>query len=193
MWIRIALVMITAWMAAGSAAAFSIEGVTISPRPLTSSGPVTMTVYVLTPTAPAGLYAPTQVSRSNQNVHVDIYATSGMVQMLGSMDVDASLGAFEVGDYTYDVQLYPAWPVAWGTRYVQGTFSVLPSLKVSWSGTNLVLHWPASATNFLLEAASDCSARVWAQMTNAAALAGQEMVVTNSLQPARQFYRLRKR
>ena len=101
-WVRIALVMITAGMSGASAVAFSIEGVTVGPRPLTSSGPVTMTVYVLTPTAPAGLYAPTQVSRSNQNVHVDIYPTSGMVQILGSMDVVASLGTFEIGDYTYE-------------------------------------------------------------------------------------------
>lgn len=97
---RSALAMLIAGLATGSAAAFSIEGVTVGPRPLTPSSPLTLTVYVLTPTAPAGLYAPTQVSRSNQNVHVDIYPTSDMLQMIDSMDVAASLGTFEVGDNT---------------------------------------------------------------------------------------------
>lgn len=136
--VRFAFVIVIVGLAVGSAAAFSIEGVTVGPRPLTQSNVPTMTVYVLTPTVRAGLYAPTQVSRTNQNVHVNIYPTSGMLQILDSMNVVAWLGTFEVGDYTYEVQLYPAWPVGWGTRYVQGTFLAQPSLQVSWSGTHLV-------------------------------------------------------
>lgn len=192
-WVRSALVMISAGLAAGSAAAFSIEGVTFSPHPLTSSAPLTMTVYVLTPSAPAGLYAPTQVLRTNNHVRVDIYPTAGIIGMIDSIYVSAPLGTCEVGDYTYEVQLYPAWPVGWGTRYVQGTFAVLPQIAVSRSGTNLVLRWPASATNYVLEAACECSAAGWAAITNTPVQVGQEMVVTNHPQLTKQFYRLRKR
>jgi hypothetical protein len=100
--------MISAGLVAGSAAAFSIEGVTVGPRPLTPSGPLIMTVCVFTPSAPAGLYSPTQVLRTSNHVRVDIYPTAGILGMIDSINVSAPLGTFEVGDYTYEVQLYPA-------------------------------------------------------------------------------------
>jgi hypothetical protein len=64
---------------------------------------------------------------------------------------------------------------------------------MSSSGTNLVLRWPASATNFVLEAASECSAAGWATLTNTPVQVGQDIVVTNHPQLQTQFYRLRKR
>jgi hypothetical protein len=191
-WGRCAIIMAIAGLAAGSAAAFSIEGVTFTPRPLAATVPVTMLVYVVTPNVPAELYAPTQVLWTGTHVRVDIYPTCGMLPIIGSITVSAPLGALEVGDYTYEVESHPAWPVGWGTNYVSGTFAVLPQIKVSPSGTNLVLRWPASATSFVLEAACECSSAGWAGVTNTPIQMGQEMVLTNHPQLTRQFYRLRK-
>ena len=43
-WVRFAFVIVILGLAVGSAAAFSIEGVTVGPGALTPSSPVTMTV-----------------------------------------------------------------------------------------------------------------------------------------------------
>jgi hypothetical protein len=70
----------------------------------------------------------------------------------------------------------------------------VPSLQVSASGHQIVLSWPLWATNYVLEtSAATGPAASWTAMTNAAAVSGESLVVTNPMSTPSAFYRLRQR
>jgi len=63
-------------------------------------------------------------------------------------------------------------------------------LKIDTSGTDVVLHWPAAATNMVLEATTNLDAgSAWTQVTNVPAQTNAENFVTNQLEDTR-YYRL---
>jgi len=69
----------------------------------------------------------------------------------------------------------------------------LPKLSVSLVGKNVVVSWPASASNFVLESASTLSPPNWAPDTSSAVVVvGDQATVTIVAASGTKFYRLRK-
>jgi hypothetical protein len=63
-------------------------------------------------------------------------------------------------------------------------------LSIEQRGTNVVLHWPTTATNMVLEATTNlATGSIWKQVTNDSAVVDGENVVTNQI-VGRKFYRL---
>jgi hypothetical protein len=67
------------------------------------------------------------------------------------------------------------------------------SLSVSQTGNQLSLSWPASGTNFVLEAKDDVAGTNWSEVSSPPTLHTNECVVTNTIAGPQKFYRLRKK
>jgi len=67
------------------------------------------------------------------------------------------------------------------------------ALSASRSGDNLTLSWPGTGTNFVLEASDRLPPTDWSEIYEAPVLAGNQLLVTNSISDATRFYRLRRR
>ncbi|MCL4178591.1 MAG: DUF1566 domain-containing protein [Verrucomicrobia bacterium] len=66
-----------------------------------------------------------------------------------------------------------------------------PRLSIALAGTNVVLSWPAAATNFNLTATPQLGAgAAWTAVTNPPSLLGTNRVVTNAVTGTSRFYRL---
>ena len=66
-----------------------------------------------------------------------------------------------------------------------------PALAIALSGTNVVIFWPTSATNWLLETAPGLGLPSdWSTLTTAPLFLNSEYIVTNAIGAAAQFYRL---
>jgi sugar lactone lactonase YvrE len=69
-----------------------------------------------------------------------------------------------------------------------------PTLDIQLSANQVILSWPASATNFLLETCGLLSpSALWVPLTNPVTIGGESMTMTNLLEAETAFYRLRKR
>jgi len=67
-----------------------------------------------------------------------------------------------------------------------------PVLSILPAGSAMAVRWPASGTNFVLEASSSlASSMSWGPVTNAVALSGGMLSVTIEPAGARQFFRLK--
>lgn len=74
------------------------------------------------------------------------------------------------------------------------TLTVVPVLQISGVPGRIILSWPASASDFMLETRTDLSAAgAWTAVPGQPALVGRSFVVTNELQSPAAFYRLRSR
>ncbi len=68
-----------------------------------------------------------------------------------------------------------------------------PTLSASWQPGQVILRWPASATNYLLESRSTLSVGgVWQDLTDVPVVIGEDTVVTNATTGSERYYRLRK-
>ncbi len=67
------------------------------------------------------------------------------------------------------------------------------SLSIERTGNNVTLSWPATGTNFLLEATSDLGSPNWQGVSGTPSIVNDQCVVTLPLGPANQFYRLRRK
>jgi sugar lactone lactonase YvrE len=66
-------------------------------------------------------------------------------------------------------------------------------LQISLAGSQVVLSWPVSTSNYVLEASLDLGIAVaWIPLTNGTVVVGDTMVLTNSLSTSGTFYRLRE-
>jgi len=66
-----------------------------------------------------------------------------------------------------------------------------PRLTIASSGTDVVLTWPASATNFTLATTPQLRTNaLWATVTNSPSLLGTNQVVTNAATDTSRYYRL---
>jgi len=66
-----------------------------------------------------------------------------------------------------------------------------PALAIALSGTNVVIFWPTSATNWLLGTAPGLGLPGdWSTLTTAPLFLNSEYIVTNAIGAAAQFYRL---
>ena len=66
-----------------------------------------------------------------------------------------------------------------------------PSLQIALSGNQVVVSWPATATNFILETAS-ALAGSWTPITNGINIAAGSFQLTNRPVPFADFFRLRR-
>lgn len=70
----------------------------------------------------------------------------------------------------------------------------VPTLQIQFAGDQVVLSWPATATNFLPETRVLLTGpAAWLSLTNNPAIIGSSLVVTDRLENSSAFYRLRKR
>ena len=67
------------------------------------------------------------------------------------------------------------------------------ALSVSQTGDQVNLSWPATGTNFVLEAKDDVAGANWSEVSQPPVLHNNECVVTQAVSTASQFYRLRRR
>jgi sugar lactone lactonase YvrE len=66
-----------------------------------------------------------------------------------------------------------------------------PPLRISRSGTQVLLSWPLSASSFVVESSSAAvSAAAWTPMTNAIVISGNDFWLTNNASANQAFYRL---
>jgi hypothetical protein len=67
------------------------------------------------------------------------------------------------------------------------------SLTATRSGDEVILRWPATGTNFVLEAKGGVASADWSEVAQPFTLTNDECVVTDPLSASNQFYRLRRR
>jgi len=72
-----------------------------------------------------------------------------------------------------------------------GTSAPLPSLQITSSGGQIVLSWPLSASDYVLESATNLSTPAfWTPQSNGIAISGSNFVLTNFPTLPAAFYRL---
>ena len=67
------------------------------------------------------------------------------------------------------------------------------SVSLRRTGNEVTLSWPATGTNFLLETCSDVPTANWQAMPDVITIVNNQCVVTNTLGPSDQFFRLRRK
>jgi hypothetical protein len=67
------------------------------------------------------------------------------------------------------------------------------SLSITRAQGNVVLSWPATGTNLLLEACADLGRTRWQCVPEPPVIVGNQCVVTNALSTTNQFFRLRRK
>ena len=72
------------------------------------------------------------------------------------------------------------------------TGSVPPVVSLARTGTNNVVRWPAWATDYQLQSATNVAAPNWPVVTNFPVLTGYDSVATNSTTAGACFFRLKK-
>jgi hypothetical protein len=89
----------------------------------------------------------------------------------------------------------PVLPVGTAAFFsIYGSPSVAsPALQISFSSNNVILTWPISAPDFILETSSNLSTgAIWTPVTNGITTNLNSFVLTNSASAASAFYRLHK-
>ena len=128
----------------------------------------------------------------------------------GSSWVVSTVGGVALAPGTSDgagasARFYRPWGIAVdgaGTLYVADSFnntsrrgtlpSASPALQILLAGSNVVLSWPITASNYVLETTATLdSAPSWAAVTNGVVVVGNYYLLTNHLGPALAFFRLR--
>jgi uncharacterized repeat protein (TIGR03803 family) len=67
-----------------------------------------------------------------------------------------------------------------------------PSLGIAPAGSQIVLSWPASASNYVLQTAADLSSGSWSNITNGVFTSGTNYVLTNTVSNQAAFFRLQQ-
>jgi uncharacterized repeat protein (TIGR03803 family) len=70
--------------------------------------------------------------------------------------------------------------------------AALPPIKVIRSGNSIILSWPATTSDMILEMTEALPATVWAAVTTLPTQIGDQQVVTLEITSENQFFRLRK-
>ena len=109
-----------------------------------------------------------------------------------------SLGRKEArGSHTYanagNDPVYLTIQSAFGaSAMVVSTASVPPVVSLARTGTNNVVRWPAWATDYQLQSATNVAATGWLAVTDFPALTGYDSTITNSTTDRACFFRLKK-
>jgi len=72
------------------------------------------------------------------------------------------------------------------------TASVPPAMGLTRTGTNSIVRWPAWATDYQLQSATNFNASTWTAVTNFPALIGYDSVTTNGTTNGAFYFRLKK-
>ncbi|HWY31363.1 MAG TPA: hypothetical protein VNX46_11430, partial [Candidatus Acidoferrum sp.] len=75
---------------------------------------------------------------------------------------------------------------------VMATANVPPSISLTTAGTNTIVTWPAWATDYQLESATNLVGANWQTVSNFPVLNGYNSVVTNVTNGSALFFRLAK-
>ena len=68
-----------------------------------------------------------------------------------------------------------------------------PPLSILRAGSEVVLSWPTTATDYFLESTEDLNVPVeWAQVNEVPAVVEHQLTVTNTVTGGQKFYRLRR-
>lgn len=147
------------------ARAYSIVSVEVVPEfPEGQLDEVFLKVKIETPGWGAFLARTNDVIVDRDEVLVIMHPDSSPLGALGVLTTNVPLGKLRVGTYRYVVALVPPSPGAdWGTKFVAGTFTVVPRLEIYFNpGSGMVLLWPSSAETFVVQYADSLSGRtVW--------------------------------
>jgi hypothetical protein len=74
-----------------------------------------------------------------------------------------------------------------------GLWHIPHSLSIRRVRNAVTLSWPATGTNFLLEACAALGQTNWQAVPQAPSIIDNQCVVTNALGPANEFFRLRRK
>jgi len=101
------------------------------------------------------------------------------------------------GSHTYtNAGNYPVYltvqSASGASATVVSTASVPPVISLTRTGTNNVVRWPAWATDYQLQSATNVAALNWPAVTNFPALTGYDSVATNGTIDSACFFRLKK-
>jgi len=104
-----------------------------------------------------------------------------------------ALSVFKNTDPNCAWKLFVVDDVSGDTGLISGgwtlTLSIAVPLQIARVQSNMVISWPASATNCSLQSSASL-ANTWSDVTNTPALSGGRNYVTNAITGASRFYRL---
>ena len=109
--------------------------------------------------------------------------------LAGWKEVRASHTYTKAGNYPVYLTLLSAFGAH---ATVVSTASVLPVVGLVRTGTNNVVRWPAWATDYQLQSATNLTVPTWPAVTNFSVLDGYDSVITNSTTNDAVFFRLKK-
>jgi cyclophilin family peptidyl-prolyl cis-trans isomerase len=117
--------------------------------------------------------------------------SSGVIvtNLTGRKEVRGSHTYTNAGNYPVYLTLSSA---SGASATVVSTASVPPALGLTRTGTNNVVRWPAWATDYQLQSATNAASTSWPAITNFSWLAGYECTVTNQTTNGAFFFRLKK-
>ena len=101
------------------------------------------------------------------------------------------------GSHTYtNAGNYPVYLTLQSTHGASATVvctaSVPPVVNLTRTGTNSVVRWPAWATDYQLQSATNLAGPNWPAVTNFFVLTGYDSAITNSTTSAAIFFRLKQ-
>jgi cyclophilin family peptidyl-prolyl cis-trans isomerase len=117
--------------------------------------------------------------------------SSGMIvsNLAGRKEVRGSHTYTNAGNYPVYLTVQSAFGAS---ATIVSTASVPPALTLTRSGTNNIVRWPAWATDYQLQSATNVATPNWPMVTNFPALLGYDSVATNSTTNGVIFFRLKK-
>jgi subtilisin-like proprotein convertase family protein len=113
----------------------------------------------------------------------------------GNSNSPTALSVFKNTDPSGLWKLFVVDDVSGDTGTIVGwslTLSVAVPLQIARAQNNMVLSWPASATNCSLQSSASV-ANTWSDVTNVPAFSGGHYYVTNAITGGSKFYRLLQR
>ncbi len=115
--------------------------------------------------------------------------------MIGTLTTNVSLGKLPVGNYRFVVVLVPPFPTAgWGSKFVEGTFSVIPQLGISSNSGGMFLEWPSSSESYVIEYADTWSpSPEWKDLVYDRESWGERFLVRLEPTESRRLFRLIQR
>jgi cyclophilin family peptidyl-prolyl cis-trans isomerase len=119
-------------------------------------------------------------------------STNGGVMAMGSNGQKEVLGSHiytNAGDYPIYLTIQST---VGASATVVSTAVVPPSLNLTRTSAGNVVHWPAWATDYLLQSNTNLSPANWFAVSNFSTLVGYESVVSNNTTGSNLFFRLKK-
>ena len=170
--------------------AFGDTAISAVPTNFTATASISFTNRLLATFTNGVLNSPTNNFAASINWG-DNSISSGVVitNLAGRKEVRGSHAYTNAGNYPVYLTLQSAFGAS---ATVVSTASVPPVVSLVRTGTNNVVRWPAWATDYQLQSATNIGAPNWPAVTNFPALAGYDSVTTNSPTDGAVFFRLKK-